>query len=165
MAENYIQSKLKDCMEFHNSDYEGYSLKLCFLLLKIHFPYQHLFKTILCQNPTYNGGVTNIRVENWTIPHTIGVTFAATALHASKMATEKPWTVKSCWWILNSEFSCLPLKYYTLFFIRTSKFWPSLIFLNFLGNFSLNCSFKNTQKKLFLFLKVHIRTTTARNNS
>ena len=29
---------------------------------------------------------------------------------------------------------------YTLFFVRTSKFWPSLIVLNFLGNFSLNCS-------------------------
>ena len=34
------------------------------------------------------------------------------------------------------------------FLIRTSKFWPSLIVLYFLGNFSLNCSFK-----LFLFEK------------
>ena len=29
---------------------------------------------------------------------------------------------------------------YTLFLLRTSKFWPSLIVLNFSGNFSLNCS-------------------------
>ena len=30
---------------------------------------------------------------------------------------------------------------YTLFFIRTSKFWPSFIVsLRFLGNLSLNCS-------------------------
>ena len=33
---------------------------------------------------------------------------------------------------------------YILFFIRTSKFWPSLIVLNFLGNFSFNCSFSET---------------------
>ena len=32
---------------------------------------------------------------------------------------------------------------YTLFFIRTSKFWPSLVVLRFLHNLSLNCSLKS----------------------
>ena len=35
----------------------------------------------------------------------------------------------------------IPGNYYTLFFIRTSKFWPRLIVLEFLHNLSLNCSF------------------------
>ena len=47
----------------------------------------------------------------------------------------------------------------TFFFIRTRKFWPSLIVLNFLGNSA------SIVLKLFLFLKVLVRTTTVRNNS
>ena len=42
------------------------------------------------------------------------------------------------------------IMWYTVFFIRTSKFWPSLIVLNVL--------------KLFFFLEVLIGTTTVRNN-
>ena len=53
--------------------------------------------------------------------------------------------------LVGAEKSCLvsfhpcphiPNKWfcYTLYFIRTSKFWPSLIVLKFLGNSSLSCS-------------------------
>ena len=31
-------------------------------------------------------------------------------------------------------------KYTLIYFIRTSKFWPSLVVLKFLHNLSLNCS-------------------------
>ena len=61
--------------------------------------------------------------------------------------------------ILKYKYFKLIIHIHAFFFIRTSKFWPSLV-LKFLHNLSLNCSYK-----LFFFLKVLIRTTTVRNIS
>ena len=46
------------------------------------------------------------------------------------------------------------LGLYTLFFIRTSKFWPGLVVLKFLHNVGLTCSFNNLKIVLVCIMSI-----------
>ena len=55
ISNKFLDPSLRICKEFQNFDFEGYRLAI-FLVLKIYFPYQHLFKcSFLSKSDVQNG--------------------------------------------------------------------------------------------------------------
>ena len=95
--------------------------------------------------PTYNNQAEYIQID-------IGAVYVIHAVGTQGKSTNDSWfkeyrlrfSLDGGHWDWYTENGVVKvwktIKYYTRFFIRTSKFWPSLVVLKFLHNLNLNCS-------------------------